>query len=106
MDPYTTRGRARIQQHDIDALLRTHGFLTGAALGELERQRQRQVDVEWDSLLKQHGFTTGAATSLVAQLRQTIGAVLIRAGERLASTPPRVVSPETAPTAGTLGPVG
>jgi hypothetical protein len=106
MDPYTTRGQARIQQRDIDTLLRTHGFQTAAHLAALERQRGRQVDVEWKGLLAQVGVQTPTAAALVTRLRQTLGAALIRAGERLAGVPRSGTLPETVPAAGTLGPVG
>jgi hypothetical protein len=106
MDPSTTRGQARIQHRDLDTLVRTYGFVTPAVLAALERQRGWQADTEWNGLLAQVGVPTPTAASLVTLLRQTIGAALIRAGEHLAGTSRRGVSPETVPTASSLGPVG
>ncbi len=104
MDPYATRGQARIRPRDIDALQRNYGFLPGAALVALERQRGCQAETEVARLLKQHGVQPMAIGSFVAMLRQMIGAALVRAGVRLAGTPPAGVAPKTAPAAGTLGP--
>ena len=92
MNAYTTRGQARIQQRDIAAVLRADGFLAGASLAALERQRGYQADAEVSWLLKQNGVAPHAAASLVAMLRQTIGAALVRAGERLAGGPRSGVS--------------
>ncbi len=105
MNPYATRGQTRIQQHDIDGLVRTYGFLTAASLAELERQRGWQAEAEVAWVLKQHGVRPSAAP-LAARLRQALGAALIRAGEWLADTPRGSVGPDTAPAAGALGPVG
>ncbi len=105
-DPYTTRGQARIRQRDIDTLQRTHGFLPGAALAALERQRGWQAEAEVGWLLKQHGASPASATLRAARLRQAVGAALVRAGERLAGGPRGAVGPDTAPAAGALGPVG
>jgi hypothetical protein len=96
MDPYVTRGQARIHHRDIHTLVRTHGFLTPAVLAALERQRGWQAVVEWNGLLQQVGVKTPTAASLVAWLRQVIVAALIRVGERLAAGPPSGASPGTA----------
>jgi hypothetical protein len=99
MNPYATRGQARIRQRDIDGLVRTYGFLTAASLAEIERQRGRQAEAEVEWLLKQHGVRLNAA----ARLRQALGAALVRAGARVAGTPRGVGLPETPPVAGTIG---
>jgi hypothetical protein len=106
MDPYATRGQSRIRQRDIDGLVRTYGFLTAASLAALERQRGCQAEADVARLLKQHGVQPMATGSFVARLRQTIGAVLVRSGERLAGVPRSAVVPEPAPAAGTLGTAG
>jgi hypothetical protein len=97
MDLSTTRGQARLQQRDIETALRAEAFLTGACLAALERQRGWQAEAELDWLLKQHGLASHVAAAHFAMLRQTIGAALIRAGQRLAAGPQGSVSPATAP---------
>ena len=47
----------------------------------------RPTAMKWNGVLAQVGVQTPSVASLVARLRQTIGAALIRAGERLAGTP-------------------
>jgi hypothetical protein len=106
MNPYTTKGQARIQQRDIDAVLFTDASLAAVSLAALERQRGYQADAEVERLLKQHGVMPHAATSLVSLLRQTVGAALVRAGNHLAGAPRSGVSLETAPAPGTLGMIG
>ena len=107
MNAYTTRGQARIQQRDIAAILRTEpDHMAAASLAALERQRGWQAEAEVAWLLKQHGVTPHAASSRVSMLRQTIGAVLVRAGERLAGASQSAVAPETTPVAGRLGTAG
>jgi hypothetical protein len=105
MNAYTTMGQARIQPRDFSAVLRANG-LAGASLVALERQRGCQAEAEVAWRLKHTGVTPHASTSRVARVRQTIGAALVRAGERLAGVPRSGVSPETAPAVSTLGIVG
>ena len=100
MNPYTTMGQARIQAHDLVAVRRKDWFTAAASLAALERQRGYQAEAEVGWLLKQHGVMPNSAASLVALLRQTIGAALVRAGDRLAGVPRGGVSPETVPAAG------
>src|SRR5215213_11542719 len=108
MNPYATNGQARIQSHDIAAILRTGtgSYMAAASLAGLERQRgwQAESEVEWQ--LTQNGVTPYARASHVSLLRQTIGAVLIRAGDRLAGVPRSAVSLEPAPASETLGTAG
>ena len=106
MNAYTTRGQARIQYRDIAAILGRDSYLAGVSLQLLERQRGWQADAELERLLKQHGVTPTARSSRVAFLRQTIGAALVRTGERLAGAPRSSVSRETGPVVGTLGTAG
>ena len=103
MNAYTTRGQARIQQRDIDAVLFSDASLAAVSLAALERQRGCQADTEVAWLLKQHDVMPHAAASLVSLLRQTVGAALVRVGERLAGGPRSGVSRESTPVAGTLG---
>ena len=103
MNAYTTRGQARIQHCDIAALLQPQGILAAAQLASLEWQRGWQANAELERLLKQHGVAPRATATPVSILRQTIGAALVRAGERLAGVPRSRVLPEAAPAAGTLG---
>jgi hypothetical protein len=104
MNAYTTTGRARIQQRDVEAVLRANRFMAGAALAAFERQRGCQAEVEVEWLLKHNGVTPQASASRVALLQQTIGAVLIRAGDRLAGIARSGVSPDLASAAaGTHG---
>ena len=106
MNPYTTKGQARIQQRDIDAVLFTDASLAAVSLAALERQRGYRADAEVEWLLKQHGVMPHAAVSLVSRLRQTAGAALVRARNHVAGSPRSGVSLETAPATGTLGLVG
>jgi hypothetical protein len=87
MNAYTTSGQARIRHRDVAAILHTDSLLTGPALAALNRQREWHAEAELSRLLKQHGGTPKAAASRVSLLRQTIGATLVRAGERLAGLP-------------------
>jgi hypothetical protein len=101
MNAHTTTGQARIQPRDVSALLRANG-LAGASLASLEWQRGCQADAEAERLLKHNGVTPRASRSIVSVLRQTIGAALVHAGERLAGVPRSGGAPETAPAAGTI----
>jgi hypothetical protein len=98
-------GQSSIQQHDIVDVVRAHGFLAPAYLAALGRQREWQDETEMAWLIQQNAVMPDAAGSRVAMLRQTIGAAMIRAGERLAGAPRSGVSRETATVAGTLGTV-
>jgi hypothetical protein len=97
MNVYTPNGQATIKHREIATILSTHSYLGGASLAALERQRgwQAEAQVEW--LLKQHGVLPASAASLVAVLRRTVGAALIRAGEGLAGTSIPVTIPQPAP---------
>ena len=106
MNPYATRGEARIQQRDIDAILRADAYLASASLAALEWQRGCQAEAEMERLLKQYGVASTSSTSLVTLVRQTIGAALVRAGERLAGSRQSRASVESNPTAATLGTAG
>jgi len=80
-------------------------YLAGASLAGLERQRGWQAESEVEWLLKQNGVMPHASASRVARLRHTLGAALVRAGERLAGVPRSSTSLALAP-AGTLSKVG
>src|SRR5215218_8353085 len=103
MNAYTTRGEARIQQRDIDAVLRTDAYLAGASLAALERQRGWQAEAEMERRIKQYVVKSSASSSLVSLVRQSIGAAVVRAGECLAGTPRSAASVESIPAAGTVG---
>jgi|SRR5918994_3164831 hypothetical protein len=103
MNAYTTRGEARIQPRDVSTALRAHGLTLGASLAALERQRGWQAEAEVERLLKQYGVKPSASTSLFSLVRQTIGAALVRVGERLAGSPRSDTSVESIPATGTLG---
>jgi hypothetical protein len=103
MNAYSTRGEARIQQRDIDAVLRTDAYLAGASLAALERQRGWQAEAEMERLIKHCGVMASSSPSRVSLVRQTVGAALVRAGECLAGTPRSAASVESIPAAGTLG---
>jgi hypothetical protein len=105
MNAYTTMGQARIQPRDVSALLRANG-LAGASLTRLEWQRGCQAEAEIAWRLKHNGVEPQASGSRISLVRQTIGAALMRAGERLAGVPRSGGAPETAPAAGALGMVG
>jgi hypothetical protein len=96
MNAYTTRGEARIQQRDIEAVLRASSYLTGGSLAALEWRRGCQAEAELSWLLKQHGVTPQIGSSLISRLRQGIGATLVTVGQRLAGVP-RGGVPVTAP---------
>jgi DNA-binding CsgD family transcriptional regulator len=100
MNAYTTTGQARIQPRDM-SVLRANG-LAGASIAALEQQRgwQAESNVEW--LLTQNGIEPHANTSFISALRQTVGAALIRAGERLVGVPWSAVSPEMTLATSTL----
>ena len=102
MNAYTTRGQARIQPRDVSAILHTYP-LVSASLAALERQHACQAEAEVTWLLRQNGLTPQPTTAHCSMLRQTIGAALVRAGERLAGVPRSRVLPKAAPAAGTLG---
>ena len=102
MNAYTTRGQARIQPRDVSAVLHAYPLI-GASLAALERQRGGQADAEATWLLRQNGLTPRPTTAHCSILRQTIGAALVRAGERLAGVPRSRILPEAAPAASTLG---
>jgi hypothetical protein len=102
MNAYTTMGQARIQPRDVSALLRANG-LAGASLARLEWQRGCQAEVEVTRQLKHNGVTPRASGSIISLLRQTIGAGLVRAGERLAGVPRGGVAPDLVPAVDTLG---
>ena len=105
MNAYTTRGQARIQPSDLSAVMRANQ-LAGASLAVFERQRGCQADTETTWLLKQNGVTSHTSISRVALLRQATGAVLVRAGERLAGIPGRGISRESVPAVGPFGTAG
>jgi hypothetical protein len=105
MNAYTTRGQARIQTHNIAAVMRAYP-LVGSSLAALERERGWQAEAEVDWLLKQNGVTAQARTLFVSRLRQTIGAALVHAGDRLAGIPRSAVSPEMTPATSMLGEAG
>jgi hypothetical protein len=103
MNAYTTMGEARITQRDIDAVLRADTYLAGASLAALERRRGWQAEAEMARLLKQHGLPPASVVSRLAMLRQTVGAALVRAGERLMGPSRSSVTPEPAATAEMAG---
>ena len=102
MNAYSTRGEARIQPRDVSTALRAHGLTPGASLTALEKQRGWQAEAEVERLLKHYAVKSSASTSLVSLVRQTIGAALIRVGERLAGPAKRDASMESMPATGTL----
>jgi hypothetical protein len=102
MNAYTTTGQARIQPRDFSALLRGNG-LAGASLARLEWQRGCQAEAEVTRRLKHNGVTPQASRPIVSLLRQTIGAGLVRTGERLAGVPRGGVAPDLVPAVDTLG---
>jgi hypothetical protein len=103
MNPYTTRTRARIQPRDMARALLTDPFTAANSLAMLERQRSFQAEAEVAWLLKEHGVPPASIASSLATLRQTIGAALIRAGQRIEGLSPGGVRTEAAPAAGTFG---
>ena len=105
MNAYTTMGQARIQPRDVSALLRANG-LAGASLTRLEWQRGCQAEAEIAWRLKHNGVTPQPSTWRVATLRQTIGAMLIRAGERFANVPRSGVSVDMPAAVDTLTTAG
>jgi hypothetical protein len=104
MNTYNPEGPGRIQERDMAAVPRTYALTPAASFVALEWQRGCQAEAEVDWLLKQNGVTAQAGASFVSRLRQTIGAALVRAGDRLAGIPHSGVSPELASAAaGTHG---
>src|SRR5687768_10494382 len=105
MNAYTTTSQARIQPRDFSAVLRANQ-LSGASLARLEWQRGCQAAAEVDWRLKHTRVEPQTSASRLSLLRQTIGAALVRTGERLAGVPRSGVAPETDPAAGELGMAG
>jgi hypothetical protein len=101
MNPYTTRTQARIQPHDIANAVFTEPWMA-AAVTALERFRAYQAEAEIEWRLQQHGVAPDSVASRVALVQQAIGASLVRAGERLASTSARGRLSGTAPVNGML----
>jgi hypothetical protein len=81
-------------------------WTAASSLAALERTRGWQAETEMTWLLQQHGVPPASTTSLFANLRQTIGAALIRAGRRIEGLSSGGVRSEAAPAAGTLGTAG
>ena len=77
-------------------------FIATTKLNGLERQRGWQAEAEVDRLLKQHRIPPRTVASRIAMVRQTLGAALIRTGQRLGGVSGSAVSHETIPVAGTL----
>jgi hypothetical protein len=102
MNPYTSRTQARIQPHDMTRALFTDPFTAASALAALERTRAYQAEAEMDRLLKQHSVRPRSAGSVVATMRQTLGAALIRAGQRFSGTAATCTPPAPAPVSGRL----
>ena len=72
MNAYTTRGQARMQLHDVSAVLRSDGLPAGAALATLEWHRGYQADAEVAGLLRQHDGITPHASAPRARLSPSI----------------------------------
>ena len=106
MNPYTTTTRARIQPRDMARVLLTDPSTAAISLAMLERHRSVQAEAEMAWLLKQHGVPPALIASRLATLRQTIGAALIRAGQRIEGLSPGGVRLEPAPAAGSFGTAG
>lgn len=102
MNPYTTRTRARIQPGDMARALLTDPSTATLSLAALERIRTYQAETEVDWLLKEHGAQQESVPSRVTLLRQTIGAALVRTGQRLACTSGAGTPPASAPVSGRL----
>ena len=102
MNPYTTPTRVRIQPHEVANAVFSDAFIATTKLPGLERQRGWQAEAEVDRLLKHHGVKPHTAASLIATVRQMLGAALIRTGQRLGGVSGSAVSQETIPVAGTL----
>ena len=62
---------------------RANRFTLGASAVMLERQREWQAAAEVAQLLTRHGGMPHASRGRVSLLRQSIGAALVRAGDRL-----------------------
>jgi hypothetical protein len=97
MNPYSTKTQARIQPRDITLAALTDRHNAALSLSQLERRRGWQAEAEMDWLLKHNGVTPEASASRVALLRQTIGAALVRAGQRVGGISQRDVSPTMVP---------
>ena len=106
MNPYTTTTQARIQPRDVARALLTDPGTAATSLALLERQRSFHAEAELAWLLKQHGVAPPSIASRLATLRQTLGAALIRAGQRIEGLSPGGVRAEPAPAAGTFGTAG
>jgi hypothetical protein len=99
-------GKTKIHQCDIATALRTDRYLAAASLAALERQRGWHAEAELDGLLKAYGVSPTAVAAHVSMLRRSIGARLVRAGQRLAGASHGGGSPDTAPAAGVLHTTG
>jgi hypothetical protein len=76
------------------------------SLSQLERRRGWQAEAEMAWLLKQHGIAPESLSSGVANVREAIGAALVRAGQRVGGISQRDVSSAMAPVADGLPAAG
>src|SRR5918993_3651063 len=61
--------------------------MVGGSLAGLEQQRGWHTESKVNWLVKQHRVASKASRSRVVMLRQAMGTVLVRAGERLVASP-------------------
>jgi hypothetical protein len=94
MNAYTHLGKARLGQHEITDVLVANRMTASAHLAALERQRGWMAEAELERLVKENGLESPVSGSRIAMLRQTLGATLVRAGERLAGASLSTVAPE------------
>ena len=106
MNPYTTTTQARIQPRDMARALLTDPSTAAISLAMLERQRSFQAEAEVAWLLKEHDVQPASAAAWLVLVRQTIGAALIHAGQRIEGLSPGGARTETAPAAGTFRTAG
>jgi hypothetical protein len=83
MNAYATTDQARIQLHNTAAIHRANRFMVGTSPVALDRQPGWQAEAEVARMLTQHGVAPHASNRPVPLLRRWIGAVLVRAGDRL-----------------------
>ena len=102
MNGYTTRGQFRIQPREVEAILYTDAFVAERGMTELERQRGVLAEAEVNRLLKDKGRKALGRASPITMLRWTLGAVLVRVGERLMGVPRIGISPDSAIAPGAL----
>lgn len=99
MHPYSTRTQAQIQPRDITIAALTDRHSAALSLSQLEQRRGWQAEGEMAWQLQQHGIAPESLSARIANVREAIGAALVRAGQHVGGISQRDVAPTMAPMA-------